>query len=192
MARFALLIRGGDEALRNFTPEQMQQTLQQYFVWSDKLRSEGHYLGGEQLAGGGRTVRARNGQATVDGPYAETKEAIGGYFIYRGRERGRCGGDRQGLPSPRSRWAGRSPRNRRNVGTFISRQLPEGARKDAKKTEKKKSIPFLSCPSWRPWRLGGSFPVRVPCIPMQPLNRRAYRSSWIISAAIRRGRSSRR
>ncbi|HEY7909844.1 MAG TPA: YciI family protein [Thermomicrobiales bacterium] len=81
MARFALLIRGGDEELRNFTPEQMQQTLQRYFVWSDKLRSEGHYLGGEQLAGGGRTVRARNGQATVDGPYAETKEAIGGYFI---------------------------------------------------------------------------------------------------------------
>ncbi|HEY8291677.1 MAG TPA: YciI family protein [Thermomicrobiales bacterium] len=81
MTRFALLIRGGDEELRNYTPEQMQQTLQQYFVWSDKLRSEGHFLGGEQLAGGGRTVRTRNGQTAVDGPYAETKESIGGYFI---------------------------------------------------------------------------------------------------------------
>lgn len=81
MARFTLLIRGGDEELRNFTPEQMQQTLQQYFVWSDKLRSAGRYLGGEQLAGGGRTVRMRSGQIAVDGPYAETKESIGGYFL---------------------------------------------------------------------------------------------------------------
>lgn len=81
MARFALLIRGGDEAFQNFTPEQVQQTLQKYFAWSDKLRSEGQYLSGEQLAGGGRTVRTRNGQAVVDGPYAETKESIGGYFL---------------------------------------------------------------------------------------------------------------
>ena len=81
MARFALLIRGGDEGLRNFTPEQMQQTLQQYFVWSDKLRSEGQYLDGKQLMGGGRIVRMRSGQAAVDGPYAETKENIGGYFL---------------------------------------------------------------------------------------------------------------
>lgn len=81
MARFTLLIRGGDEELRNFTPEQMQQTLRQYFVWSDKLRGEGRYLSGEQLAGGGHTVRMRGGQVAVDGPYAETKEGIGGYFL---------------------------------------------------------------------------------------------------------------
>lgn len=98
MARFALLIRGGDEELRNFTPEQMQQTLQQYFVWSDKLRSEGQYLGGEQLAGGGRTVHMRSGQAAVDGPYAETKESIGGYFLIEAANEGEAATVAKGCP----------------------------------------------------------------------------------------------
>ncbi len=81
MSRFMLLIRGGDDAFRNFTPEQVQQTLQRYFDWSDKLRSEGRYEAGDQIKDGGRTVHARDGQAVVDGPYAETKENIGGYYL---------------------------------------------------------------------------------------------------------------
>lgn len=80
MAQFMLLIRGGDEAFAQFTPEQMEQTLGQYFAWSDRLRQEGRLVGADQLADGGRTVRARDGQLVIDGPYTETKDAVGGYY----------------------------------------------------------------------------------------------------------------
>jgi hypothetical protein len=80
MAQFMLLIRGGDDAFAQFTPEQMEQTLGQYFAWSDRLRQEGRLVGADQLADGGRTVRARDGQLVIDGPYTETKDAVGGYY----------------------------------------------------------------------------------------------------------------
>ncbi|MFN8511531.1 MAG: YciI family protein [Thermomicrobiales bacterium] len=80
MAQFMLLIRGGDEAFAQFTPEQMEQTLGQYFAWSDRLRKEGRLVGADQLADGGRTVRSRDGQLVIDGPFTETKDAVGGYY----------------------------------------------------------------------------------------------------------------
>jgi hypothetical protein len=81
MAQFMLLIRGGDDATRDYTPEQYQQVIQRYIDWAAKLRREGRNHGGDELKQGGKVVRMRGGQAVVDGPYTETKEAIGGYFI---------------------------------------------------------------------------------------------------------------
>ena len=81
MAQFMLLIRGGDDATRDYTPEQYQQVIQRYIEWSQQLRREGRNHGGDELKSGGKVVRVRSGQAVVDGPYAETKESIGGYFI---------------------------------------------------------------------------------------------------------------
>jgi len=81
MAKFMLLIRGGDDETRDYTPEQYQQVIQRYIDWSAKLRREGRNHGGDELKAGGKVVRMRGGQAIVDGPYTETKEAIGGYFI---------------------------------------------------------------------------------------------------------------
>ena len=40
MAKFMLLIRGGDDATRDYTPEQAQQVLQRYIDWAAKLRRE--------------------------------------------------------------------------------------------------------------------------------------------------------
>ena len=81
MAKFMLLIRGGDDETRDYTPEQYQHVIQRYIDWSAKLRREGRNHGGDELKSGGKVVRMRGGQAVVDGPYAETKESIGGYFI---------------------------------------------------------------------------------------------------------------
>jgi hypothetical protein len=54
------------------------------FPWLDELQARGIWLTGDQLAPPrhARTVRVRNGKTTVtDGPFAETKEVVGGFDI---------------------------------------------------------------------------------------------------------------
>jgi hypothetical protein len=80
MAEFMLLIRGGDESAATLSPEQAQQRIQEYINWSRKLREEHRNLGANELAAGGVVLRARGGEVMVDGPFSETKEAIGGYY----------------------------------------------------------------------------------------------------------------
>jgi hypothetical protein len=59
------------------------------FAYDDELRRGGHFLGGEalQAAGNGATVRLRGGQVVAtDGPFAETKEQIGGIMFLEARD----------------------------------------------------------------------------------------------------------
>ena len=56
----------------------------EYFAFTDGIRKSGHYLGGEGLqpVQTATTVRVRNGKvSTTDGPFAETKEQIGGFIL---------------------------------------------------------------------------------------------------------------
>ncbi|MEP6893222.1 MAG: YciI family protein [Gaiellaceae bacterium] len=65
------------------TPE-TQQAYQRVDEWFGEHSGSGKIIGGEELTGTdtATTVRSRNGTITVtDGPYAESKEAIGGYAI---------------------------------------------------------------------------------------------------------------
>src|SRR6476660_2134310 len=59
------------------------------FGYDDVLRENGHFAGGEALQGPetATTLRWKNGKASVtDGPYAETKEQIGGILILEARD----------------------------------------------------------------------------------------------------------
>jgi hypothetical protein len=57
------------------------------FTYDDVLRKGGHFAGGEALERTGRTVRLKNGKvAVLDGPYAETKEVLGGILILEARD----------------------------------------------------------------------------------------------------------
>ncbi|HET9700308.1 MAG TPA: YciI family protein [Burkholderiales bacterium] len=59
------------------------------FAYDDRLRQGGHFAGGEALqsARTAVTLRARNGKVTVtDGPYAETREQLGGILILEARD----------------------------------------------------------------------------------------------------------
>lgn len=66
-------------------PESETQALMDAcFDYDELLRSNGNYLGGEALQGAGSatTLRWENGRVTVsDGPYAETKEVLGGILV---------------------------------------------------------------------------------------------------------------
>ena len=59
------------------------------FSYDDELRSSGHFAGGEALQGpsSATTLRWKNGKVSVtDGPYAETKEQLGGILILEARD----------------------------------------------------------------------------------------------------------
>jgi hypothetical protein len=63
--------------------------MERCFAYDDELRRGGHFLGGEalQTSLNAATVRCRNGQIVVtDGPYAETKEQLGGILFLEARD----------------------------------------------------------------------------------------------------------
>lgn len=56
----------------------------EYFAFTEGVKKSGHYLGGNALqpVASATTVRVRNGKvSTTDGPFAETKEQLGGYYL---------------------------------------------------------------------------------------------------------------
>lgn len=83
MTQFMLLLRGGD--FHRYSPEEMQEITEQYLDWANQLRNEDRYHGGDELKNGGRIMSVQNGRI-VDGPFTETKEMIGGYFVISARD----------------------------------------------------------------------------------------------------------
>lgn len=76
-----LLFRNtGPESHQHLTPEQRVQMTKKWNDWYDGLAAQGKVQHGRPLALEGRVVSLVQGRI-VDGPYAETKEAIGGYFF---------------------------------------------------------------------------------------------------------------
>lgn len=71
------------------TEAELQTMVDTCLEYDDQLRANGHWAGGEGLqpAETALTVSWKNGQvATTDGPYAETKEQIGGILILEARD----------------------------------------------------------------------------------------------------------
>ena len=67
----------------HMSPEEMQRVIEKLVAWSEGLSAQGRLVASEKLRdGSGRVLRGRGGSPTVhDGPFSETKEIIGGYFI---------------------------------------------------------------------------------------------------------------
>lgn len=82
MPRYMLLLQGGNEEWASYTPDQAQGMMQKYFDWSRDIKEKGISISGEPLMPGGRHIVVRDG-SVVDGPYTETKESIGGYFVIK-------------------------------------------------------------------------------------------------------------
>jgi hypothetical protein len=69
--------------------EDRQLMMEECFAYDDELRRGGHFLGGEALdsASNGVTLRMKDGEVLVtDGPYAETKEMLGGILLLEARD----------------------------------------------------------------------------------------------------------
>jgi len=78
------LIYGDASRWDAFSAEQKEAAYEQYRVFADEAGKTGVMAGGAELAStrDATTVRVRDGETLVtDGPYAEVKEALGGYFL---------------------------------------------------------------------------------------------------------------
>jgi hypothetical protein len=68
----------------NLTAAETAQIMPEYMTFTQDLVKSGKFKAGDRLesSAGARTVRVRNGKTvTTDGPFAETKEQLGGYYI---------------------------------------------------------------------------------------------------------------
>ena len=72
-----------DGPLQDVGPEEIQSIVQRYSQWAGEMASQGKMRGGNKLEDGTvRHLSGRPGQVTVvDGPFPETKEVVGGYFL---------------------------------------------------------------------------------------------------------------
>jgi hypothetical protein len=82
---FMLLLRGGISN-RDLSAEQMQHQIERYMAWIESLRQKGHFVAGEPLAEMGKILSGKNGSTITDGPFTESKEEVGGFFIIRARD----------------------------------------------------------------------------------------------------------
>ena len=83
MSEFLYLYRGGE---RETSPEKMQQSMQKWMTWLKDLSARGHIKDqGQPLERSGKTVRGRN-KTITDGPFAETKDVIGGFTLVEARD----------------------------------------------------------------------------------------------------------
>lgn len=76
-SEFLVLSRGQWD--RDKSPEEIQQAIDAFYAWHDRLVREGKMKSGQRLAIEGKLV-SRSG--VTDGPFAELKEVIGGYWFF--------------------------------------------------------------------------------------------------------------
>ena len=82
--RYLLLIHTDEGEIAQMPPEELGALVQQHIEFQGEAESAGVYLGGDRLCPTptATTVRVRDGEVlTTDGPFAETKEALGGYYL---------------------------------------------------------------------------------------------------------------
>lgn len=79
-----------DETLWERMPEaEAGKLMGDYHAFTSDIRASGHYLGGEALqpTATATTVRIRNGKmSATDGPFAETKEQLGGFYLIEAKD----------------------------------------------------------------------------------------------------------
>jgi len=66
---------------KGLSAEEMQRVATQWMAWFEGLTVQGKAISGRPLLPEGKLVTGSGGQVIADGPFAESKEAIGGYFL---------------------------------------------------------------------------------------------------------------
>jgi hypothetical protein len=89
MPNYMLFLHQSSNRPRPTSPDEIMAITKSYMVWADRMRAEGRLKGGEKLTfDAGKVMRPNGGgKVTVtDGPYAESKELVGGYFAISAKD----------------------------------------------------------------------------------------------------------
>jgi hypothetical protein len=85
MASFILLLHRSSDYSRPLAanPSDYTAITREYMEWADRTRAEGHLKAGNKLTDeAGRILKSQSGRvSTTDGPYAESKEVVAGFFM---------------------------------------------------------------------------------------------------------------
>ena len=87
--QYLCLIYDDERAWQQLPPAESEKIMGEFMAFTESVKKSGHYAGGNALAPthAATTVRVRQGKvATTDGPFAETKEQLGGYYLLNARD----------------------------------------------------------------------------------------------------------
>jgi hypothetical protein len=87
--KYLCLIYDNEKAWTTMPKEESDRMMGEYGTFTNDIQKSGHLLGGEALqpTQSATTVRVRNGKvSTTDGPYVETKEQLGGYYLIEAKD----------------------------------------------------------------------------------------------------------
>lgn len=87
--RYLCLIYEDEKKTAGMSESEANAFMGEYNAFTESIRSSGHYSAGEALqpVETATTVRVRNGKTlTTDGPFAETKEQLGGFYLINARD----------------------------------------------------------------------------------------------------------
>lgn len=87
--KYLCLIYDDESKWATMPKEEGEALMGEYFAFTEGIRQSGHYIAGEALqpVQTATTVRVRNGKiSTTDGPFAETKEQLGGFYMIEAKD----------------------------------------------------------------------------------------------------------
>ena len=87
--KYLCLIYEDEAQWQNMPKANADKVFGEYFAFTEDIKKSGHYVGGNPLqpTSSATTVRVRTGNvSTTDGPFAETKEQLGGYYLIEARD----------------------------------------------------------------------------------------------------------
>jgi hypothetical protein len=102
--RYLLLIYDAESQWASMSEEERGKMFQEYMTFTESIKKSGHWVGGDPLqpTTTATTVRVRNGKtATTDGPFAETREQLGGYYMIKASNLDEATGIAARVPSAR-------------------------------------------------------------------------------------------
>ena len=82
--QYMLLIYDSEDTWTSMSEEERNAVMGEYFAYTEALKRSGKYVAGDALqpTDTAKSVRVRDGETrTTDGPFAETKEILGGYYL---------------------------------------------------------------------------------------------------------------
>ncbi|HZR28196.1 MAG TPA: YciI family protein [Terriglobales bacterium] len=103
--QYLLLIYGNESYWSKLSEAEQKTIMQEYMDFSKSIAQSGHYKGGNELdrIATASTVRLRNGKRmTTDGPFAETKEQLGGYYLIEAKDQNEAEAIAERIPT--ARW----------------------------------------------------------------------------------------